>query len=243
IVHVDSGPRVRLRDVELLNHTHYRDAELLRLFKLKPGSELTITRAQQGTERIRKFLEKRGHLSARVSVRRGEYDAQQNKLPLTLEVTEGPRVLVEVEGVKLPRRILKKLIPVYQEGSVDADLLEEGKRNLQERLERDGYFDAKVDYATAEREVVGKKSDWKGSEEVITYKVNRGDRHNLLRIEFEGNRYFSTSLLRGRLSIAPSSLAVRPRFSRRLLDADALSMKSLYAANGFLSASVEGKIQ
>ena len=243
IVHVDSGPRVRLREVELINHTHYRDAELLRLFKLKPGSELTITRAQQGTERIRKYLERRGHLSARVSVRRGEYDAQQNKLPLTLEVTEGPRVLVEVEGVKLSRRILKKLIPVYQEGSVDADLLEEGKRNLRERMERDGYFDAKVDYATAEREVDGKKSDWKGSEQVITYKVARGDRHKLLRIEFEGNRYFSTSLLRSRLSIAPSSFAVRPRFSRRLLDADVLSMKSLYAANGFLAANVEGKIE
>ena len=243
IVHVNSGPRVRLRNIELLNHTHYRDADLLKLFKLKAGSELTTARQQQGTERIRKYLEKRGNLSARVSVRRGEYDAQQNKLPLTLEVTEGPRVLVEVVGAKLSKGTLKRLIPVYQEGSVDADLLEEGKRNLQERLERDGYFDAKVDYATAEREVNGKKSDWKGSEEVITYKVNRGDRHNLLRIEFEGNRYFSTSLLRSRLSIAPSSFAVRPRFSRRLLDADALSMKSLYAANGFLSANVEGRIQ
>jgi outer membrane protein assembly factor BamA len=243
VVHVDSGPRVRLRDVELLNRTHYRDADLLKLFKLKPGSELTIVRAQQGTERIRKYLEKRGHLSARVSVRRGEYSAQQNKLPLTLEVTEGPRVLVEVEGAKLSTRTLKKLIPVYQEGSVDADLLEEGKRNLLERLERDGYFDAKVDYVTAQREVDGKKSGWKGSEEVITYKVDRGDRHKLLRIEFEGNRYFSTSLLRSRLSIAPSSFAVRPRFSRRLLDADVFSMKSLYAANGFLSANVEGKIQ
>ncbi len=243
IVHVDSGPRVRLHNIELLNHTHYRGVDLLKLFKLKPSSELTITRTQQGTERIRKFLEKRGHLSARVSVRRGEYDPQQNRLPLTLEVTEGPRVLVEVVGAKLSKGILKKLIPVYQEGSVDADLLEEGKRNLQERMERDGYFDAKVDYVTAEREVDGKKSDWKGSEEVITYKVNRGDRHNLLHIEFEGNRYFDTSLLRSRLSIAPGSFGVRPRFSRRLLDADVLSMKSLYAANGFLSANVEGKIQ
>ena len=243
IVHVDSGPRVRLRKVELLNHTHYRDADVLRLFKLKPGSELTVARAQQGTERIRKYLEKRGHLSARVSVRRGEYDAQQNKLPLTVEVTEGPRVLVEVVGAKFSKGTLKRLIPVYQEGSVDTDLLEEGKRNLQERLERDGYFDATVDYGTSEREVKAKKSDWKGSEEVITYKVNRGDRHSLLRIEFEGNHYFSTSLLRSRLSIAPSSFAVRPRFSRRLLDGDVLSMKSLYASNGFLSTNVEGKIQ
>ena len=243
IVHVESGPRARLRNVELLNNTHYPDAQLLKLFKLKPGSELTIARAQQGTERIRKYLEKRGHLSARVSVRRGEYSAQDNTLPLTLEVTEGPRVLVQVAGAKFSKGTLKKLVPVYQEGSVDTDLLEEGKRNLRERLEREGYFDATVDYVMATREVDGKKSDWKGSEEVITYTVNRGDRHKLLRIEFEGNRYFSTSLLRSRLNIAPSSFEIRARFSRRLLDSDVLSMKSLYAANGFLSANVEGKIQ
>jgi outer membrane protein insertion porin family len=243
IVHVESGPRVRLRNVELLNNTHYPDAQLLKLFKLKPGRELTIARAQQGTERIRKYLEKRGHLSARVSVRRGEYRVPENTLPLTLEVTEGPRVLVEVVGAKFSKRALKKLVPVYQEGSVDADLLEEGKRNLRERMERDGYFDATVDYARAERKVDGKKSDWKGSEEVITYTVNRGDRHKLLRIEFDGNRYFSTSLLRSRLNIAPSSFEIRARFSRRLLDSDVLSMKSLYAANGFLAANVGGKIQ
>ena len=242
IVHVDSGPRVRLRKVGLFNNTHYPDAQLLKLFKLKPGSELTIARGQQGIERIRKYLEKRGHLSARVSLRRGEYSAQDNTLPLTLEVTEGPRVLVEVAGAKFSKRALKKLIPVYQEGSVDTDLLEEGKRNLRERLEREGYFDATVDYATAERAVDGKRSDWKGSEQVITYKVNRGDRHKLLRIEFEGNRYFSTSLLRSRLNIAPSSFEIRARFSRRLLDSDVLSMKNLYAANGFLAANVEGKI-
>jgi outer membrane protein insertion porin family len=243
IVHVESGPRVRLRNVQLLNNTHYPDVQLLKLFKLKPGSELTIARAQQGTERIRKYLEKRGHLSARVSVRRGEYSARDNTLPATLEVTEGPRVLVEVAGAKFSKRTLKKLIPVYQEGSVDADLLEEGKRNLRERLEREGYFDATVDYATAERQVDGKKSDWKGSEEVITYTVKRGDRHKLLRIEFEGNRYFSTSLLRSRLNIAPSSFEIRARFSRRLLDSDVLSAKRLYAANGFLSTTVEGRIQ
>ena len=243
IVHVESGPRARLRNVELLNNTHYSDAQLLKLFKLKLGSELTIARAQQGTERIRKYLEKRGHLSARVSVRRGKFSAQDNTLPLTLEVTEGPRVLVQVAGAKFSKGTLKKLVPVYQEGSVDTDLLEEGKRNLRERLEREGYFDATVDYAMATREVDGKMSDWKGSEEVITYTVNRGDRHKLLRIEFEGNRYFSTSLLRSRLNIAPSSFEIRARFSRRLLDSDVLSMKSLYAANGFLSANVEGRIQ
>ena len=41
-----------------------------------------------------------------------------------------------VSGAKFAKGELRRLVPVYQEGAVDADLLEEGKRNLRERLER-----------------------------------------------------------------------------------------------------------
>ena len=243
IVNLDPGPRVRAKKIELINNTEYRDADLLARFKLKPGSPLTIAKVQSGTERIRKFLEKKGHLSARVSVRRGELDAATNTLPLTLEVSEGPRVRVALVGAKLSGRDLKKMIPVYQEGSVDADLLEEGRRNIRERMEREGYFDAKVDYAVAARDVEGAKSGKKGTEEVITYTVQKGSRHQLSRIEFKGNRYFSTDLLKSRLTISTVSLFTRPRFSRRLMEADALSMKNLYISNGFLSAKVDGQVE
>jgi outer membrane protein insertion porin family len=241
-VQVQPGPRVRLARVELLNNTEYQDSVLLSLFKLKPGSELTSARVLSRTQRIRKFLEKKGHLSARVSLRRGEYIQSANALPLTLEVTEGPRVLVEVVGAKFSKGDLKKLIPIYQEGSVDTDLLEEGKRNLRERMERQGYFDANVDYTVVARPAESGKAGRNGEAETITYKVDRGDRYRLRRIEFSGNHYFSTGLLRSRLTVNPSSLFTRARFSRRLLDADAQSIKSLYAANGFLSAKVDGEI-
>jgi len=243
IIKLDPGPRVRAKKIDLMNNTEYHDADLLARFKLKTGSPLTIAKVQSGTERIRKFLEKRGHLSARVSVRRGEYDAAANTIPLALEVNEGPRVRVALVGAKLSGRDLKKMIPVYQEGSVDTDLLEEGRRNIRERMEREGYFDARVDYAVAARDVEGAKSAKKISEEVITYTVQRGSRHQLSRIEFNGNRYFSTDLLKGRLTISTVSLFTRPRFSRRLMDADALSMKNLYISNGFLSARVDGQVE
>jgi outer membrane protein insertion porin family len=240
IVHVDPGPRVRLSTVDLLNNTEYRGAELLKLFRLKPGKELTIARVQSATDRIRKFLEKKGHLSGRVSARRGEYSLTSNSIPLTLEVTAGPTVRITVQGAKFSKRNLKRLIPIYQEASVDPDLLEEGRRNLRERLEREGYFDASVDYVVADNTAKSGNADLKMQEETITYKVNRGNRYKKLRIEIAGNHYFNTGLLLSRLSITPSSLFVRPRFSQRLLDADVLSMKNLYAANGFLSAKVGG---
>jgi outer membrane protein assembly factor BamA len=240
IVHVDPGPRVRLGNIVLLNNTDYKDAQLLNLFRLRPSSEITIAKVQSGTTRIRKFMEKTGHLSARVSVRRGDYDPASDTVPLTLEVTEGPRVQLSVEGAKFSKRDLQRLIPVYQERSVDADLLEEGKRNLRERMEREGYFKAKVEYSVSSSGSKSENSDMTSQQQTIVYRVDRGNRYKGLRIEITGNHYFGTELLRSRLSITPSSLFVKPRFSRRLLDADVLSMKNLYAANGFLDANVVG---
>src|SRR5882762_2081470 len=243
VVHVKPGPRARLEAIRLKNNTEYRDAEILSRLKMRSGREITAARLQRGTDRIRNFLVKKGHLSARAAVRRGEYDAVKNTIPLDLDVTEGPRVQVTVTGAKFSKGDLKKLIPVYQEGAVDADLLEEGKRNLQERLEREGYFDAEVDYETDTHEVKGNGKGWQGAEEIITYAVKRGERHKLVGIEIAGNKYFDLELLRSRLQIFGGAFASRGRFSRRLVESDAQSMRLLYLANGFLDAKVEYQIE
>ena len=243
VVHVKPGPRARLETIRLKNNTEYRDAEILSRLKMRAGREITSARLQRGTDRIRKFLVKKGHLSARAPVRRGEYDVAKNTIPLDLDVTEGPRVRVTVTGAKFSKGDLKKLIPIYQEGAVDADLLEEGKRNLQERLERDGYFDSEVDYETDTHEVKGNGKGRQSTEEVITYTVERGERHKLVGIEINGNKYFDAELLRSRLQIFGGAFASRGRFSRRLVESDARSMQLLYQANGFLDAKVEPEIE
>src|SRR5882672_10085581 len=243
VVHVKPGPRARLEAIRLKNNTEYRDAIILSRLKMRAGREITSARLQRGTDRIRKFLVKKGHLSARAAVRRGEYDAAKNTIPLDLDVTEGPRVKVTVTGAKFSKGDLKKLIPIYQEGAVDADLLEEGKRNLQERLERDGYFDSEVDYETDTHEVKGNGKGRQSTEEVITYTVQRGERHKLIGIEINGNKYFDAELLRSRLQIFGGAFASRWRFSRRLVESDARSMQLLYQANGFLDAKVEPEIE
>jgi outer membrane protein insertion porin family len=239
VVHVKPGPRARVGIIQLKNGTEYRDADILSRLRMKAGSSVTSARLQHGTDRIRKFLVKKGHLSARAGVRRGNYDAAKNTIPLDLDVTEGPRVQMNVTGAKFSAGELKRLIPIYQEGAVDADLLEEGKRNLRERLERQGYFDAEVNYTTEMREMKGGSGAARGTEEIITYRVERGDRHKLVGIEIAGNKYFDTELLRSRLQIFGGAFGSAGRFSRRLVDSDAQSMRSLYQANGFLDAKVE----
>jgi outer membrane protein insertion porin family len=243
VVHIKSGPRARVGMIQLKNGTEYRDRDILSRMKMKPGTAITSAKLQRGTDRIRKYLVKKGHLSGRASVRRGNYDSLKSTIPLELEVTEGPLVRITVTGAKLSGGELKKLIPVYQEGAVDADLLEEGKRNILERLERQGYFDAEVNYTSETHEGKSPRGGSPATEEVITYTVERGARHKLVGIEITGNKYFDTELLRSRLQIFGGAFASPGRFSRRLVESDAQSMRDLYQANGFLEAKVDAHVE
>jgi outer membrane protein assembly factor BamA len=240
VVTVLPGARARVGTVHLTNNTEYPNAEILSKLKMKPGTPIGTTRIQNGTNRIRKFLISKGHLTGRAAVRRGSYDSSKNTVDFSLDVSEGARVKLEVTGAKLSAGTLKRLVPVYQEGAVDSDLLEEGKRNIRERLEREGYFDSSVEYATASREVQSKNS--KGEEQVITYKIERGDRHKLVGIEITGNHYFGKELLADRLQIFKAAFGSRGKFSRRLLESDRASMEGLYRSNGFAAATVAAEV-
>jgi outer membrane protein assembly complex protein YaeT len=235
MLRVTPGPRARLGGITVQNATGFPDAELLRRSKLRPGQRVTASRLERGAERLRKYLVKRGFLAARVNVRRGEHDPATNTLPLALEASAGARVRAEVTGVRISKGDLHKLLPIYQEGTVDEDLLQEGRRNIRDYLERDGYFDAQVRYEIGE--------DPERKQQVITYRVERGPRRRLREIAFEGNRYFSDELLRDRLRILPGGFLARGRFSQRLLRDDEEAIRELYFANGFREVRVTSEVQ
>ncbi len=126
-------------------------------------------------------------------------------------------------------------MPVYQENSVDDDLLNEGRRNLRDYLQTKGYFDATVD--------VERKPDPQNSHLDIVYKIDPGVRHKLVAVKVEGNKYFNTEAIRERMAVEPSSFVMRNgRFSQQLLAEDVSSIKYLYLANGFLEVKVNGEL-
>lgn len=233
-VRVAPGPRARIGAVEIIGPAGFPKAQILGKSKLKPGRELTSARLERASERLRKFIVKKGHLGARISIRRGAYDEKTDTLPLTIELVAGPKVRIEVTGAKIPGRELGKLLPIYQEGAVDEDLLQEGRRNLRDFLERDGYFDSQVRYTL--------RDDPEKHQQVILYEVERGPRRRLVGISFAGNKYFSEELLRDRLRIQPAGFLSRGRFRGSLLGDDEDSIRGLYLANGFREAQVRAEL-
>ena len=228
------GPRSRIGALTISNLTAFPDDVILDKSSLEPDQTLNPRRLERARERLRKYLSKKGYLGARVITRRGNYDSAKNRVALDLEVVAGARVSVEVKGADISQKQVRELIPIYQEGTVDEDLLQEGRRNLRSFLERRGYFDATVG--------VSEREDAKSQQHVITYTVQRGQRQRLVDVGFEGNNFFSGTTLREQLAIRPAAFLDRGIFSRRILENDVERLKALYVSNGFQDAVVTSEI-
>jgi outer membrane protein insertion porin family len=234
-IDVIPGRRAKLSLVNINNQTTFSDKAIRGRLKLKRGTQVTEDRIERDTERLRTYLVSAGYLEARVSASRGDYDSKSVTLPLTVDVVAGPRVSVTVTGTKISAKEIRKLVPVYEEGDVDPDLLEEGKRNIRDLLQKQGYFDSTVDYTT--------HLDPQTHVDIIDYKIDRGIRHRLVGAVIEGNRYFSTDALRSRLQVQPQGLLSRGRFSQGMVRDDANSIEALYVSNGFLQSQVRPEVK
>ena len=231
---VTPGPRARVGAITISNQTRYSNARILRKAKLSQKRALTADVLSRASQSIKKYLVDQGFLGAGVVISRQAYDAKTNRVPLTLAVTAGPRVRVEIVGARLRKSRRRKLLPIFAEGAVDEDLLQEGRRNLRNYFQSEGYFDATVD--------VSSRQDSGTNEEVITYQIARGDKYRLAGVAFEGNKYFSSPLLAARLKLQPASFASSGRFSQEMMRDDADSIRGLYLSNGFRDAQVASDV-
>ena len=232
---VDSGPRARVGGISVQNNTRYSKEELLKKSKLSMKNQVTSARLSRATERIRKFLVNQGYLGAGAIISRGNYNSQTNQVPLTLSITAGSRVQVEIVGVRLSKSKRRTLLPIFAEGAVDDDLLQEGRRNIRDYLQSLGYFDAAVQ--------VSSRQDDQRHEQVITYQITRGDHFRLAGVSFSGNKYFSSDLLSRRLAlqtgffclqrpVQPTITARRHRLNPRAISIERFSRCSGYLRGG-----------
>ena len=131
--------------------------------------------------------------------------------------------------------MLRRYVPVFQERAVDTDLLVEGKRNLQDYLQSQGYYDVDVDFR-----VQPPANDL----ETIEYVISKGQRHRVVKVVIAGNKYFDTSTIRERMFIAPAAFNLRHgRFSEAFQRKDEENMAELYRSSGFRDVKVSVNVE
>jgi outer membrane protein insertion porin family len=203
---------------------------------LKPGKPYTPKRIDSGVKRMKRDLAKQNHLASKVRPDHPDYHQDSNRVDLVIDVRPGPIVKVHVTGAKLSPlpflrdRQMKKLIPIFSEGTVDPDLVEEGRRNLIDFFQSKGYFNVKVN-TNFQNE---------GSNVELVYKVERGSRHRVEAVDFRGNQHFDNDVLSRQVTVKPHRLPLsRGKFSDKLLRQSVTGITAFYKNLGYEDVKVD----
>lgn len=231
--HVKLGKQTRVGKVEVAGTPGMTVETFRKKAKLKEGSKTTRDTVSRALSNLRKYYEKKNRLEATVALESKQYRASRNALDFKFQADEGPVVTIQVNGAKLSKGKIKSLVPVFEEGTVDEDLLIEGDKRIRDYFQREGYFGAKV---THSRSIQGTGTAGRTS---ILFDVSLGPRREVKSVELVGNHYFSDEVIMPRLSVVKSTLFQRyGRYSQALAEADADTIEALYQSNGFSDVSV-----
>ena len=205
----------------------------LKRVSLKPGQRYSGPYIDKSIAFIRDRLRNEGWPTPSVHLASTGYDAASNRVDITFDVVLGPKVSIRVVGANVSKRALRRLIPIYEEASVDQDLVDEGQRNLKAYFQTKGYFNVTASSHVDRRDGVVN----------VVYEVSRGAKHRESGVYFRGNRYFSDRQLKAQVSVKKGSLFLHGTYSEPLLTQSVNSLKRLYKERGFEEVSIQPKVE
>jgi outer membrane protein assembly complex protein YaeT len=228
--HVVSGPQARVGAVTITGDAGMTPEEFRSHARLRPGMRVNRETASRALAGMLKVYQREQRLEAQIKLEPQQYDAKANTVSYRFSAQQGPVVKVGVEGANIGSEQLKRLIPIFEEGSVDEDLLNEGNRRLRDFFQQRGYFDVKVTH---------EKRSPSASLVMIVYDVRLGARRRVERVSVTGNHYFSSATLDALLGVHAADVTDRHGiYSQALVSADAGAIEAVYRNNGFSKVKI-----
>ena len=237
---VRTGKRAKYEAPAITGVTKLPDSTILRatgwrLPVIHWWRHVTSARTRDGVQGLLNKYGSQERLLAHVELKKLDYDAQRRRVRPNLDIDAGPKVEVRAVETKVSRRVLKRYVPVFQEHSVDDDLLNTGRLNLREYFQSQGYYDATVDFRV---------QPVQNDVETIQYVISRSTRYKLVKVTVAGNRYFDTDSIRERMFMQPAGFLIirHGRYSEAFRRKDEENITNLYKANGFRDAKVTSSV-
>jgi outer membrane protein insertion porin family len=205
---------------------------------LKPGKPYAEDRLKAATALIKRQLAKERRLASTVKQNPPVFHPENNRVDVSFTVEPGPVVNLRTQGAKLStfrflaERQMKRLIPIYSEGTIDSDLVEEGQQNLIDYFQKKGYSDVKVNINFQRQP----------DQIVLAYEIDRGKKHKVQSISFHGNQQISDQDLMAQVVVKRSHLWTHGGVSPKLLKQSASNIQALYLDRGYETARVTTQV-
>ena len=202
---------------------------------VNPGKGYSLKRVTEATNYLQQQLGKQHYLAAHVKLVSSLYNPETNHADVTFNIAPGPKIEIKLAGAHVWGRTQKKLIPMYQEYTVDPDLVTEGKQNLTSYFQSKGFFDVDVQ----------SKIEKQPSGVTVLYQITKGKRGKVKSIEFHGNDHFSDKDLKARVPVSkglPMVSFSHGKYSEQLVRKGLKNIEGLYHGAGYSEVKVTPKV-
>jgi outer membrane protein assembly complex protein YaeT len=213
-----AGPPMRVAAVVFTGELGFPEEEIRKAFGVRAGDPYRFFAARDGLTRLERFYQQRGHLEARLRMRR---EQQGREVSLRVEAYAGPKIEFRFEGWRPPGKVRKLIQEDWQRGVFDSQRSDVGLARIASRLAGDGYLRPELS-AEVRMPEPGHK--------IVLFTIDRGQRYREDPMAFEGAREIPAEVLRQQLLRA------------RLLDQPKRAadfLRRYYQQEGFLDVSVE----
>ena len=236
---VEMGSQARIASVQIDGPNQPETAQLLHSIQslrarlsgalLKEGKPYSPGRITAATTQMKRTLSKQRRWASSVHEDPPQYDSATNRVNVSFKVEVGPVVTVRAVGAKLSvipflaNRQMKKLIPIFSEGTVDQDLVDEGQRNLTDYFQKKGYNDVKVttDYEKRPDQIL------------VVYTIDRGAKHKVGSVTFRGNNGITAKELMAQVTVKKSHIWTHGSLSQKLIKQSTNNIEALYRDRGY----------
>lgn len=205
---------------------------------LKSGKSYTPDRIKAATKLLKRSLAKEHRLASKVHENQPIYHPETNRADVSFTIEEGPVVTVRTTGAKISHiplmsaRKLKTLVPIFSEGTIDRDLVQEGQQNLVDYFQKKGFFDVKV-----------KVNFQRVSDRIsLVYDIESGKKHKVRSISFRGNQQVSDQALLSQVLIKKAHLLSHGSISQKQLKQSVDKLRALYQDIGYEDVKVTPKV-
>ena len=227
---VVSGPQARVGAVAVSGDTGMNLEEFQDKTHLRSGARVDHETGNRALSGVLKHYQKQDRLEAEIKIESQDYTPASKRSNFKFSANRGPVVQVRVEGAKLSAERLKRIIPIFEEGTVDEDLLNEGNRRLRDYYQRLGYFDVRVEH---------RQQNSQPDAVLIIYNVSLGTRRRVENVSVAGNHYFDSKTLEQLLSVhAADHFDRHGSYSQALVVTDINALQAVYQNNGFSKTKI-----